>query len=312
MEFRVLRYFLAVAREENISKAAESLYLTQPTLSKQLMELEAELGKTLLIRGKRKITLTEDGMLLRKRAQEIADLMEKTEAELRCSDDLITGSIYIGCGETDRMRIVTGALKVLHDEYPDIQFCVFSGNGDDVLERLEKGLVDFGVVIGTFDVQKYNYLKLPAKDTWGLLMRKDDPLARQEFITPEDMWKIPLLCSRQSLVGSELSSWLQDDFEKLHIVGRYNLIFNAALMVEDGIGCALCLDQLIPEQSERLCFRPFRPVMESEIRLIWKKYAVLSKASEKFLEVFSRHIAGDEAAHSAIAASAALPNNTKR
>ena len=290
MEFRVLKYFLAVAREENISKAAESLYLTQPTLSKQLMELENELGKKLFIRGKRKITLTDDGILLRKRAQELSDLMDKTEAELRSADDTVKGSIYIGCAETDAMHIVANVFSRVHDEYPDIQFNVFSGNGDDVTERLEKGLLDFGLLVGTADFSKYNYLALPAKDTWGLLLRRDNPLAAQQYITPENLHSIPLLCSRQTLVGSELSGWLGNDFENLNIIVRYNLIFNAAIMVEDGLGCALCLEKLVPECSETLCFRPLKPRLETGIHLIWKKYSVFSKAAEIFLGMMQEEL----------------------
>ena len=245
MELRLLKYFLAVAREENITAAAESLHITQPTLSKQLMELEAQLGKTLFLRGKRKITLTEEGMFLRKRAQEIVDLADKTEAELMASNEVVEGDIYIGAGETQGVHFIAKAIKKLHSRYPNVRYHLYSGNGEDVSERLDKGLIDFGLFVGNIESKKYDYLKLPMADTWGLLVRKDDELAKRNCIGPNDLLNIPLLSSRQALIQNELSGWLGYEFEKLHIVGTYNLIYNASLMVEEGMGAALCLDGLL-------------------------------------------------------------------
>ncbi len=284
MEFRVLRYFLAVAREESITGAAKVLNVTQPTLSKQLMELEEELGKQLLIRGNRRITLTEEGRLLRKRAQEIMELMDKTEAEIGSVDELISGDIYIGGGETDSMRLIAKVVKKLQEEHPHIRYHLYSGNADDVMERLDKGLLDFGIIIGFANIHKYDYLRLPTTDTWGLLMKKDSPLAALDRIHPENLTDIPLLCSRQALDSNELSGWMGESFEKQHIVATYNLIYNAALMVEEGIGYALCLDKLVNTTDvTSLCFKPFEPRLESSLNIIWKKYQVFSKASEKFL-----------------------------
>lgn len=285
MELRVLRYFLAVAREENITEAAKSLHVTQPTLSKQLMDLEKRLGQTLFIRGNRKITLTDEGMLLRKRAQEILDLVEKTESELQQTDEIISGNIYIGGGETDAMRLIAKAVKRLQEEQPHIQYHLFSGNADDVTERLDKGLLDFGILIEPADIKKYNYLRLPATDTWGLLIRKDSPLAALKTIRPENMRGIPLLCSKQTLVRNEISGWLQTDYDKLNIIASYNLIYNASLMVEEKVGYALCLDKLVNTTGEsNLCFRPLEPTLKSHLNIVWKKHQVFSKASEKFLE----------------------------
>lgn len=284
MEFRVLRYFLTVAREESITGAAKVLNVTQPTLSKQLMDLEEELGKKLLLRGNRRITLTEEGVLLRKRAQEIMELVDKTASEIGSADEVISGDIYIGGGETDAMRLIAKVIKKLQAEHPHIQYHLYSGNAEDVMERLDKGLLDFGVIIGAANIQRYDYLRLPATDIWGLLMKKDSPLAAVDNIRPENLLDIPLLCSRQVLAGNELSGWLREDSEKLNIVATYNLIYNAALMVEEGIGYALCLDKLVNTTSVTgLCFKPLEPRLEASLNIVWKKYQVFSKASEKFM-----------------------------
>lgn len=291
MELRVLRYFLAVAREENITGAAKSLHVTQPTLSKQLMELEEELGKKLFLRGNRKITLTEEGMFFRKSAQEIIDLMSKMETEFIRADEVISGDIYIGGGETDAMRLIAKTVKNLYEEYPHIRYHLFSGNADDVTERLDKGLLDFGVLIEPADIKKYDYIKLPTIDTWGVLMKKDSPLAVFDSIKPENLWNVPLLCSRQTLVKNEISGWLRDDYDKLNIVATYNLIYNASLMVDEGIGYALCLDKLVNTTGfSSLCFRPLEPKLESNLNIVWKKYQVFSKAAEKFIERLRKEV----------------------
>lgn len=290
MELRILRYFLAVAREESITGAAKLLNVTQPTLSKQLMELEEELGKKLFIRGNRKITLTEEGMLLRKRAQEIMDLVDKTESEISNTDEIISGDIYIGGGETDAMRLIAKVVKKLQEVHPHIRYHLYSGNAGDVMERLEKGLLDFGVIIGSANLQKYDHLQLPATDTWGLLMKKDSPLAALDSIRSESLRDIPLLCSRQALAGNELSGWFGSDSEKLNIVATYNLIYNAALMVEEGIGYALSLDKLVNTTNNSLCFKPFEPRLEAHLNIVWKKYQVFSKAAEEFLKELQAEI----------------------
>lgn len=285
MELRVLRYFVAVAREESITGAAESLHVTQPTLSRQLMELEEELGKKLFIRGSRKLTLTDEGVLLRKRAEEIIELVEKTETEIITSDEIINGDIYIGGGETDAMRTIAQTAKKLQKEYPNIRYHIFSGNADDVTERLDKGLLDFGILIEPADIKKYEYIKLPATDIWGLLMRKDSPLASCDTIKPENLLNIPLLCSRQSMVGKEISEWIDLDYDKLNIVTTYNLVYNASLMVEEGIGYALSLDKLVNTTGNSvLCFKPLEPKLEVGLNIVWKKSQIFSKAAKKFLE----------------------------
>ena len=286
MEIRVLRYFLAVAREGTISGAAEILHMSQPTLSRQLMDMEDRFGKKLFVRGNRRISLTEDGMLFRKRAEEIIDLVDKTEMEMTSSNETISGEIYIGAGETETIRPIIKIAKQLTKDYPDISYHLFSGNAEDVTEKLDKGLLDFGLVIGTSDNKKYNHLNLPITDLWGVLMRKDSPLSKKEFITPEDLWEAPLICSRQGLLQkSALANWFRKDMSKLNIVSTYNLIFNAAVMVEEGFGYALSLDKLVKTtNNDILCFRPLKPTLEIEVSIIWKKYQVFSQAAEEFLK----------------------------
>ncbi|MGC2872584.1 LysR family transcriptional regulator [Ihubacter sp. mB4P-1] len=284
MELRVLRYFLAVAREESITAAANQLHVTQPTLSRQLMDLEEELGKPLFLRGNRRITLTEEGRFLRKRAQEIIDLTDKTEAEFNDIDGMIAGDVHIGAGETQAIRLLAKTARRLRIEQPHIHYQLFSGNADDVTEKLDKGLLDFGIVIEPVDISKYDSLQLPYRDVWGVLMRKDAPLTQKDAVTPSDLAGLPLLCSRQALIKNDLSDWYNGDFEHLEIVARYNLIYNAALMVEEGMGYAITLDGLVNTTGDSaLCFRPLAPKLTAGLYLIWKKYQVFSKASEKFL-----------------------------
>lgn len=284
MEIRVLKYFLAVAREQNISAAAESLFLSQPTLSRQLKELEEELGKQLFIRGSRKITLTEEGLLLRKRAEEIVELLDKTEKELSNSDEQVSGEIYIGAGETDGLRLIAKAAKELQEQYPQIAYRIISGDAVDITERLDKGLIDFALLLEPVDISKYNYLKFPVKDVWGVLMRRDCPLAQRESISPRDLQNMPLIVSRQAVDGSELTQWLKNGSEQLNIVSTYNLVYNASLMVDEGLGVALCLDKIINVSGDSsLCFRPLKPRLEVGMSLVWKKYQVFSKAAEKFI-----------------------------
>ena len=284
MELSVLQYFLAVAREQNISAAAQSLHLTQPTLSRQLRELEEELGKQLMLRGNRKITLTQEGMLLRKRAEEILELVDRAEREVMRSDDAVSGDIYIGTGETDGVRQIARAANRLQACYPGIRFHIVSGDAVDVCERLDKGLLDFGVLLGDIDKTKYHYMELPMKDTWGVLMRRDSPLAHRESVSPRDLWDKPLILSRQVDNKSGLYRWLRREPSELHTVATYNLIYNASLMVDEGMGYAFTLDKLVNTTGSNLCFRPLKPRLELGMYLVWKKSQIFSRAAELFLE----------------------------
>ncbi len=290
MELRVLQYFLAVAKEQNISAAAQALHLTQPTLSRQLQDLEEELGKQLMIRGSRKITLTEDGMLLRKRAEEILDLVGRTEKEISQSDETISGDIYIGTGETDGVRQIARTACQLQKSYPGILFHIVSGDAVDVCERLDKGLLDFGVLLGDIDKTKYHYMELPMKDTWGVLMQRSSPLAEKGAISPQDLWDKPLILSRQVDNKSGLYRWLGKEPTQLHTVATYNLIYNASLMVDEGMGYAFTLDKLVNTTGSNLCFRPLKPRLELGMYLVWKKSQIFSRSMELFQEKLKENL----------------------
>ncbi len=289
MELRVLRYFLTVAREGSITGAADFLHLTQPTLSRQLKVLEQELGKKLFIRSSHSIVLTEEGMFLRKRAEEIVEMVDKLEAEFSSMEETISGDVYIGGGETDAMRQIARVVKDLQLRYPSIRYHLYSGNEDDVTDRLDKGLLDFGILIQPADLSKYNYINIPAKDVWGVVMRKDSSLASKDTIQSMDLLTVPLICSRQALKQTfsknEFADWFGEDFDKLNIVTTYNLAYNAAIMVDEGIGYAVVLDKIVNTSSDsNLCFRPLEPRLESGLNIVWKKHQVFSAAADLFLK----------------------------
>lgn len=291
MELRVLQYFLAVVREQSISGAANYLHLSQPTLSRQLMDLEDELGKKLFIRGNRKITLTDEGMTLRKRAEEILELVKKAENEISLSDNEIAGDIYIGAGESESVRILAKAAKELQDEHPQVHVHISSGDSVDVIERLDRGLIDFGLVYGAVDLSGYDHMHLPVRDTWGVLMRRDSELAQNISVAPRDLWDKPLILSRQQNDETPLMAWLEKSRAELNVAATYSLLYNGSLMVSEGVGYALCFDRIINVSGDgNLCFRPLSPKLEAEPVLIRKKYQILSKAAEKFLEKIEEQI----------------------
>lgn len=287
MELRVLRYFLAVVREESISKAAESLNITQPTLSRQLMELEAGLGIKLLNRGRknRSVTLTDEGRLFRRRAEEVVELADKMQAEFSAAEGPVSGDIYIGGGETEGMRLIAKAAAGLRKKYPHIHYHIFSGNAAEVMERLDNGLLDFGVLIGEANLTKYSYFPLPVTDVWGVLLRKDSPLAANPVICREDLEGVPLILSRQALAGNELSGWYGEGFHEANVAATYNLIFNAALMVSEGLEYAVTLDKLVNVTGNHdLCFIPLSPKQEARLSVVWKKQRGFSKGAKLFLQ----------------------------
>lgn len=285
MEFRVLQYFLAVTREQSISKAAEALHLSQPTLSRQLKDMEEELGKQLFIRSNRRITLTEEGMILRKRAEEITELVKKAQDEITMSDDTIAGNISIGAGETDSIRYVARAAKALQEEYPLVHFHIISGDKVTVLEELDRGLIDFAVLFGDIDTSKYEYLNLPCQDEFGVVMRRDDPLAQKQVITHEDLLGKPLIVSRQFLDDDNLKILLCNEQESLNIVATYNLLFNGSIMADEGMGYVISFDKIINTScTSTLVFKPLSRQYDIKMGLAWKKYQVFTKASQKFLQ----------------------------
>lgn len=289
MELKTLKYFVMIVREQNISKAAERLFLTQPTLSKQMQELESELGVKLFERGKRKITLTEDGLFLYKKAQEIIDLETITKNSFQNKDKKINGEISIACGETYAMNYLLKIYKKIHEENPLITISLFSGNDEDVREKLNNGLAEFALFIGLTNLDNYNFIKLPLNETWGLLMNKNSQLVKKETIKSEDLSNLPLLVSRQVYRANELSGWLNKDLSKLNIIGTYNLLYNASLMVKEDSVYAITIDKLLKDDN-KVVFKKFEPELTSNIYFARKKYQVLSKAGQLFLDELSKKI----------------------
>ena len=287
MELRTLRYFLTVAREQSISAAAESLHISQPALSTQMKAMEEELGKQLLIRGtkgSRRVVLTDEGMILRRRAEEILSLVQKAEEEIAHSDETIVGDVVIGAGETDNIRLLARVAKGLQMQYPDIHYHITSGNAEYVLEYLDKGLIDFGLLFREPSQKKYEWLTLPAGDIWGVLMRRDAPLAQKAAVCPGDLWELPLIISHQKGDDRRLAQWMGREIAELNVVATYNLVFNASLLVDEGLGYALCFDKLIHTEGTSLCFRPFSPLLQASGYIVWKKYQIFSKAAGRFLQ----------------------------
>ena len=285
MEIRELRYFLAVAREGNITRAAESLHIAQPSLSKQLMELEKKLGKQLLVRGKRKITLTEEGVLLRKRAEEIVELVEKTEHEISYDPEETMGDIYIGGSSSES---VLSAAAELRKNYPGIRFHFYSGDAMDVAERLDHGSLDFAVMLEPVDNIKYDFLSLPDRSEWGILMKKNDPLADKNCITEDDIKKMPLIMHQRIGLQNEIAHWAGTDLESLTIAATYNVVHGSPVsFVRQGLGYFLTTgDLLAPTLDPEVCFLPLEPKLPTQLALVWKKYAVFSNAAKVFYESF--------------------------
>lgn len=289
IETRLLYYFLAIAREQNITKAAETLFVTQSTLSKQMMDLEKQLGKQLFIRGKRKLTLTEEGNFLRNRAQEILELLDHTESAFRADAQTLSGDITIGCGETVVMDVIAGLLAQFHQRYPDVRFHIHSGDADMVLERLDKGLADMGLLLGPLRQEKYDYLNIHRKDTFGLLMPRDCDLASAEAITLEQLKTLPLILAEQTISGHQDLEWFGSDHSEMNVVATYNLVYNATFMVEHGLGYALCLDRLVNTRGRNLTFRPIAPQLTVDLYMVTKKYQTFSPAVKSFLELLKIH-----------------------
>jgi DNA-binding transcriptional LysR family regulator len=288
MEIRVLKYFLAVAREGSITAAANALHLTQPTLTRQLQDLEYELKQKLFVRGKYKITLTEEGMLLKDRAEEIIEMVNKTKKDIISSGEDTRGDVYIGSGETDAMHHIAEVIKDIQSAYPNIIFHIYSGNADDVMEKLDKKLLDFGVLLQPVDISKYDNVALPTTDIWGVLMRKDCPLAQCKSVKLENLKNLPLIVSRRITKKSsnnEFLKWFHGEFDNLNTVATFNLVYNAAILVKSGIGYAFALDKLADTSDKSpLCFRPLEPKLEARINVVWNKSSIRSSAANLFLQ----------------------------
>lgn len=289
MEIRVLKYFLATVKIGTITGAAKYLHLTQPTLSRQLMDLEKELGQTLFIRSNHTISLTPEGLLLKKRAEEIIDMVEKTENEFSSLTEDISGEIYIGSGETDAIASISDIIEQIHKTYPKIIFHLHSGILEDVLERIDKGLLDFGIIMAPCDYTKYNSVTLPEKDLWGIVMRKDSPLAVNKTVKLTDLEDKPLILSKKALKGHNNDNffykWFNEKRDELDIIATHNLFYNSSILARQGIGYVFTLNNMLNKDNDDcLCFRPIEPEFEVKWDVIWKKYQVFSPAAKLFLE----------------------------
>lgn len=285
MEIRVLRYFLTVVREEGINRAAEVLHITQPTLSRQLAQLEDEVGVKLFHRGSRKITLTDEGILLRRRAEEILSLVDRAEQELMEQDIKVEGRIVIGGGELAAMRELPDLIASFREKYPLVTFDLFTGNADLVKEQMEKGLIDIGVLLEPVDMEKFDFIRLKGRERWVVLMRPDDPLAQKESIRAEDLKDAPLILPRRTNVQNEAVNWLGDSFRESQVIFTSNLATNSALMVQRGLAYSLVIEGALPFwDKENIIFRPFFPELSANSVFAWKKQQPFSPAVSKFID----------------------------
>lgn len=285
MEIRVLRYFLTVVREESITKASEVLHITQPTLSRQLSQMEEEIGVKLFNRGTRKITLTNEGILLRRRAEEILQLVDKTENELLEQEEQIEGKITIGCGEIASVQLLPDVFKAFHDKYPRVNFDILTATADVVREQMDKGLVDIGLLLEPIDIEKYDFVRMRVKERWVALMRPDDPMAQKEGVTAKDLSGVPLILPRRLKVQGEIAGWFGNYFDNLNVLFTSNLSTNAAIMVNSGLAYAVVVEGSLPflDQSE-LAYCPLSPELSATSVLAWKRGQPFSPATTKFIE----------------------------
>ena len=293
MEIRVLRYFLAVVREESITKASEMLHITQPTLSRQLSQMEEEIGVKLFDRGTRKIKLTNEGILLRRRAEEILQLVDKTERELVEQEEQVEGKVAIGCGEIASVRLLPELFRSFRGKYPGVSFDLFTATADLVKEQMDKGLLDIGLLLEPVDVEKYDFFRFDMKENWVVLMRPDDPLAERESITAKDLALLPLILPRRSAVQSELANWFGDYYNKLDVVFTSNLNTNGAIMVEDGLAYSIVIEGAVSLwDQKRVTFRPLSPALTATSVFAWKRGQPFSLAATKFIEYAKSFLCG--------------------
>lgn len=290
MELRVLKYFVESAKNKSITKASIKLNVTQPTLSRQLKELEEELGQKLFKRSNYSIKLTTEGEILYKRALDILNMVTKTEKEFKALKKFNGGDLHIGCAETNGMKIIANTIKNLKNIYPNIKFHLHSGNFNTIKEKLNKGIIDFAIIVQDIDTSSYNHLNLNHHDIWGILMRKDDKLSKIEKLTLNDIWNLPLIISRQGF-SDEMPNEIKENKDKLNIIGTYDLIYNASIFVEEELGYALCLDKLIKtENNNDLIFKPLYPKILSPLKIIWLPNQILTKTAEIFLDELKNNI----------------------
>lgn len=284
MEIRVLRYFLEIARESNMSRAAKILHVSQPTLSKQMKELESELGKKLFHRGSTSVSLTDEGMLLRKRAEDILTMVDKTTSEFRELDNITGGEVHIGCAESHQIKYLAWVIKDFKEAYPRFRYHLTSGNTEQVVERLDRGLIDFAFIVEPPNLERYNHIEIPGTDIWGLAIRKDHPLAEKREIVFADLTEVDLICSEQGM-KFDIARWCGENADQLNLSGTINLCYNGGVFVEEGLGGMLTFDRLVNTGDDsNLCFRPLSPRLETKMYIIWKKYQVFTPIAELLLD----------------------------
>lgn len=287
MDIRVLKYFLAVAREENITRAAELLHITQPTLSRQLAKLEDDFGIQLFLRGKNGITLTDEGLLLRRRAEELVELADKTERELAAHEEMITGEITIGSGELEVVQLFPEIFRSFKEKHPNVTFDLYTGNADQIKQRLDNGLTDIGILLEPVEIEKYDFIRFNVPERWVVVMRADDPLAKKDNITIKELVDLPLIFVKRQSIRNELESWFREHIDKLNIVATSNMSTNASILVEHGFGYALVIEGSLPFlDNSRLCCRPLSPERTATSVLAWKKNQPFAPAVKRFL----RHV----------------------
>ena len=280
MEIRVLKYFLETAREGSVTRAAAALHISQPSLSKQLKDLELELGKKLFVRSNYSIKLTDEGMLLRKRAEEILEMVEKTTDEFKALGNITGGDVRIGCAESHLVSHLAQVIRAFREDYPGLRYHLYSGGTAQVTERLDRGLLDFAFIVEPPSLSHYNYIEIPGVDTWGVLIRRDHPLAALEAVTCDDLAGIDLICSEQSM-KADIPRWCGQKTDTLRFTGTVNLFYNGSVFVKEGLGCMLTFARLADTSPENgLCFRPLSPVLENKMYVIGKKYQVFTSIAE--------------------------------
>ena len=289
MELRILRYFLAVAEDRSFSRAAERLHVSQPALSQQLAAYESEIGSKLFVRSPKRIEMTDKGRVLLRHARDIVELASRTEESLKADTDKeLAGTVVIGAGEVTAFGRLAKAMKTLLAAHPKLDFRIISGNGEDLAGGLANGTIDLALFVGPGRYEEFDYQELPDTHRWGLLLKADDPLARKKAITPKDLPKTPVITSRQRMVMNFLTGWLGKPFSQLNIVATYNLLYNAAHLVNAGLGAAICIDGLVPAAfADRLVFRPFRPTLTSDAYLAWKRGTTPGPAAQALINRLS-------------------------
>lgn len=288
MEIRVLRYFLEIAREGNMTRAAETLHVTQPTLSRQIKDLEQELRKKLFIRGSSSVSLTDEGMLLRKRAEDILNMVDKTASEFNSLDEILGGDIEIGCAESDLIKYLAKTIKEFKKTYPLLRYHITSGGTTQMIEQLDKGLLDFAFIVEPPNLDRYNYIEVPGTDEWGLIIPSNHVLALKKEIEFKDLLGLELICSKQG-IKNDISRWCGEKLDQLNFSGTINLVYNGGICVKEGLGCLLSFNHLINTSEENgLCFRPLFPTLKTKMYIIWKKYQIFTPIAQRLLSMLKQ------------------------